>query len=288
MRHLLASVIFLPTLTVWSTTSCGGPPAGWQPLQSGTPLANNVTELLNVAEKTMSAAFNAILSTHALTSGQSAGSPADINSRVMSPKPVARVSDTSSLSVIYIDTNNLSRKFTEVQEAVSKHGAARANLMYYDRDNAGYVALRGNLTIASSAEASKQWWDGWAPFYPQGASSPTYSLLIFKPDLLELSVAGVSSGRADWLPVALERVENMWHVAVPAAPPAPAPTPAPLPSNWRCSVCAHVYDPQKDGHGVAFEDLPDTFKCPVCGQPKSAFKKITLIDGTQQWSYEVV
>jgi rubredoxin len=31
---------------------------------------------------------------------------------------------------------------------------------------------------------------------------------------------------------------------------------------WECDVCAHVYDPVKDGGGVAFEDLPDTYQCP--------------------------
>merc|ERR1719198_2614106 len=46
--------------------------------------------------------------------------------------------------------------------------------------------------------------------------------------------------------------------------------------TWTCSVCQHVYDPAKDGGGKAFEDLPDTWKCPVCGSPKSAFKKTAL------------
>jgi rubredoxin len=52
--------------------------------------------------------------------------------------------------------------------------------------------------------------------------------------------------------------------------------------TWVCSVCAHVYDAAKDGNGTAFEDLPDTFVCPVCGSPKTAFKKQT--DGT--WVHE--
>merc|ERR1719199_654108 len=43
--------------------------------------------------------------------------------------------------------------------------------------------------------------------------------------------------------------------------------------TWTCSVCAHVYDQVKDGGGVAFEHQPDTYKCPVFGSPKSAFKK---------------
>jgi len=42
--------------------------------------------------------------------------------------------------------------------------------------------------------------------------------------------------------------------------------------SYTCSVCAHVYDAGADGDGVAFEDLPETWTCPVCGQPKSVYK----------------
>merc|ERR1719409_240887 len=38
-----------------------------------------------------------------------------------------------------------------------------------------------------------------------------------------------------------------------------------------CGVCRHVYDADADGDGLAFEDLPDTWRCPVCGSSKSAF-----------------
>lgn len=43
--------------------------------------------------------------------------------------------------------------------------------------------------------------------------------------------------------------------------------------TWVCTVCNHVYDPDADGHGLAFEGLPADFKCPVCGSAKSAFKE---------------
>jgi pyruvate oxidase len=39
--------------------------------------------------------------------------------------------------------------------------------------------------------------------------------------------------------------------------------------RYRCSVCNYVYDEEQEG--VAFEELPETFACPVCGAPKSAF-----------------
>ena len=40
--------------------------------------------------------------------------------------------------------------------------------------------------------------------------------------------------------------------------------------KYVCSICGYVYDPAENG-GVAFEDLPDDWKCPRCRQPKSKF-----------------
>ena len=42
--------------------------------------------------------------------------------------------------------------------------------------------------------------------------------------------------------------------------------------KYVCSVCGYVYDPAEHD-GVAFEDLPDDFKCPRCKQPKEKFNK---------------
>lgn len=48
---------------------------------------------------------------------------------------------------------------------------------------------------------------------------------------------------------------------------------APTFAKYVCSVCGYIYDPEEHD-GVAFEDLPDDWKCPTCGQPKSVFNKI--------------
>ena len=40
--------------------------------------------------------------------------------------------------------------------------------------------------------------------------------------------------------------------------------------RYVCSVCGYVYDPAEHD-GVAFEDLPDDWKCPRCRQPKEKF-----------------
>ena len=52
---------------------------------------------------------------------------------------------------------------------------------------------------------------------------------------------------------------------------------------YRCTRCAHVYEAKRDGNGIAFEDLPDTWKCPTCGAPKSAYAKVLAGDGAVQW-----
>ncbi|MBO7700362.1 MAG: MBL fold metallo-hydrolase [Eubacteriaceae bacterium] len=42
--------------------------------------------------------------------------------------------------------------------------------------------------------------------------------------------------------------------------------------KYVCSVCGYVYDPAEHD-GVAFEDLPDDWKCPRCKKPKDKFSK---------------
>ena len=37
-----------------------------------------------------------------------------------------------------------------------------------------------------------------------------------------------------------------------------------------CSICGYVYDPAEHD-GVAFEDLPDDWKCPRCKQSQDKF-----------------
>ena len=49
--------------------------------------------------------------------------------------------------------------------------------------------------------------------------------------------------------------------------------------KYICTVCNYIYDPligDPDGGiqpGTAFEDIPDSWVCPVCGAKKSAFVK---------------
>jgi rubredoxin len=50
--------------------------------------------------------------------------------------------------------------------------------------------------------------------------------------------------------------------------------------KYECVICGYVYDPalgDADGGiapGTAFEDIPDSWVCPVCGASKSDFRKL--------------
>ncbi|MCX5873990.1 MAG: rubredoxin [Deltaproteobacteria bacterium] len=49
--------------------------------------------------------------------------------------------------------------------------------------------------------------------------------------------------------------------------------------KYVCDVCSYVYDPEAGDPengvqpGTAFEDIPDSWLCPICGEGKAAFSK---------------
>jgi rubredoxin/flavin reductase (DIM6/NTAB) family NADH-FMN oxidoreductase RutF len=51
-------------------------------------------------------------------------------------------------------------------------------------------------------------------------------------------------------------------------------------AKYRCTVCGYIYDPQvgdPDGGikpATAFEQIPDSWVCPVCGASKDQFEKV--------------
>lgn len=53
--------------------------------------------------------------------------------------------------------------------------------------------------------------------------------------------------------------------------------------KYRCTVCGHIYDEEREG--VKFADLPGTWTCPTCGAPKSKF--VPVVEG-QTWASEHV
>ena len=42
--------------------------------------------------------------------------------------------------------------------------------------------------------------------------------------------------------------------------------------KYRCTICGYIYDEEKEN--VKFSDLPEDWKCPLCGAPKNLFEEI--------------
>ncbi|KAF0135341.1 MAG: rubredoxin [Candidatus Saganbacteria bacterium] len=48
--------------------------------------------------------------------------------------------------------------------------------------------------------------------------------------------------------------------------------------KYRCMVCGYIYDPEKGdpdngvAPGTAFESIPDSWVCPICGAAKNQFE----------------
>ena len=51
-------------------------------------------------------------------------------------------------------------------------------------------------------------------------------------------------------------------------------------AKYRCKVCGYEYNPKfgdpdnNISEGTAFEDLPDSWVCPICGAAKTEFEKV--------------
>ncbi len=43
--------------------------------------------------------------------------------------------------------------------------------------------------------------------------------------------------------------------------------------KYKCTVCGYIYDDENEE--IKFEDLPDTWVCPMCGVGKDLFEEIT-------------
>lgn len=51
-------------------------------------------------------------------------------------------------------------------------------------------------------------------------------------------------------------------------------------SDYKCTMCGYIYRPERGDwtHDIPknteFYDLPDSWRCPTCNQPKMAFEEI--------------
>jgi rubredoxin len=55
-------------------------------------------------------------------------------------------------------------------------------------------------------------------------------------------------------------------------------------ASYECRACGYVYEPNKGDSktntpaGTSFEELPATWRCPVCGASRSAFANIGAVN----------
>ncbi len=66
-----------------------------------------------------------------------------------------------------------------------------------------------------------------------------------------------------------------YHEVLKGSSPKNAPTyqeAAPSEGKYRCKVCGYIYDNSKEK--IKFEDLPDDYKCMICGAGKEMFEKL--------------
>lgn len=76
---------------------------------------------------------------------------------------------------------------------------------------------------------------------------------------------------ADLISEEIPMTYDYYHRVVKGKSPKNAPTYLPETdtegAKWVCSICGYVYDRE-----IPFQELPEDYKCPVCRQPKSAFR----------------
>lgn len=56
--------------------------------------------------------------------------------------------------------------------------------------------------------------------------------------------------------------------------------------KYRCTICGYIYDEAKEG--VKFSDLPDDWKCPLCGAPKNLFEEVVEETTTDEVQEEII
>jgi rubredoxin len=50
--------------------------------------------------------------------------------------------------------------------------------------------------------------------------------------------------------------------------------------KYQCAICGHIYDPaegdptQNVPPGTPFEEIPESWSCPICGAEKSQFREV--------------
>jgi general stress protein 26 len=116
----------------------------------------------------------------------------------------ARIMDPFSpdeAMVVWMGTNIASRKVAELR------ADPRATLTCWFAGDQAYVTLQGRADVVTDpGEIAKRWKPEWAAFYPLGAKDPTYALLRFRTNRLEVvsPAHGIMNDPKTWQPVGVD------------------------------------------------------------------------------------
>lgn len=126
---------------------------------------------------------------------------------------------------------------------------------YYHKVIKGKTPKTASTYIAEAPKAEKATWRCSVCGYEYDGETPFEQL----PESYTCPLCGAPKS-------AFEKVEP-----APAAPwcEAPEAVQAEKKYLWRCSVCGYIYDGE-----TPFEQLPESYTCPLCGAPKSEFERV--------------
>ena len=102
---------------------------------------------------------------------------------------------------VWMATSRTTRKVPEMQ------ADTRVTLLYFDRENPGYVTLVGRVRLVEDLDERRaRWKDAWSEYYPGGPEGPSYLLIEFIPDRLEVvSMAhDIAAAPLAWQPAIVE------------------------------------------------------------------------------------
>ena len=176
---------------------------------------------------------------------------------------------TSSPATIAVSINH--DNYTN--ECIKKSGKFGLSIMTEQSD----PGLIGTFGFQSGKDVNK--FDGVDALVKEGISviSDACGYIVCKViDQMETATHTVFLGEvidADVLKKEEPMTYAYYHKVVKGKSPKNAPTylpeePVAEKAKWVCGICGYVYEGE-----VPFEELPEDFRCPLCKQPKSVFKK---------------
>lgn len=122
-----------------------------------------------------------------------------------SSRPVRTFPSDDKLTEITIPSDVKSRK---TRHAVDN---PKVLLSYVDTPSRGYVTIVGEAEVTDHPEKKRAAWvESFAAFWPDGADSPGYVLIVVRPERIETRsyTQGIADTPTFWEPVVLSRADD--------------------------------------------------------------------------------